>query len=280
MNCIWKNIIIVCAMFFGVCAFTTSCNNSNIDEQIVTDQNVTISFVVGVDDIAITRVGEGSEINKLLIAIYNEEGKFIAVDDTATTVANNKINGKLSFNLLYGHTYQAVFFAYNDETYSFSDSYKTIAFNFPDEPEKLDAFYKSTTFTATSETTIYETLTRQLMLLVFGIKNEYYVDNLSASVAINNVATSFNSLTGGASDDKDDKSDITFTFIPNGETKVPNNDNYTLLGMTYILPGEYTPTLSISVNGVLLKTFTLSATENKANTIYNYLCNIDLSGSN
>ncbi len=250
--------------------FTTACVQSDFDEPLLAGDTAKVSFNLGLDDQIVTRVGEGSNIDKLLVAVY-ENNTLVTSKIQDVSISNGYIiSGNLDFELLIGQTYKAVFFAYHDGAYSFEDDYKKISIaTYDTDPENVDAFHKCVEFTVTSQTTIKETLYRPFGLMVFGAKNENYKEGATATVALSGIATSFNSIAGtiGTTGEQ------TLSFTPNG-TKVPGNDNYTLLGMVYVLPGEnITPTLTLSVNGVAQDSKVLKTIKVEANKRYNFLGN-------
>ena len=110
---------------------TTSCLQSDFDEPLLAGDTVKVSFNVGVDNDMVTRVGEGGSINKLLVAIYKQDGTFVSADiDDAAVTTDSKINGDLSFELLRNQNYKAVFFAYNSTGYTVSSDSQTITANY------------------------------------------------------------------------------------------------------------------------------------------------------
>lgn len=229
------------AILLTATLLTTSCLQSDFDEPLLAGDTVKVSFNVGVDNDMVTRVGEGGNINKLLVAIYKQDGTFVSADIDDAEVDNNEISGNLSFELLRNQNYKAVFFAYNSTGYTVSSDFQTITANYGvgvSNPELLDAFRGAIDFTATANTSLSTTLTRAVALFVVGAKNENF-ESGNVTLSLPDAPTAINTLTG----DTSATSNISLTFTPNG-SKVDGNGNYTLLAMTYVLPGTITPTIT------------------------------------
>lgn len=230
------------AILLTATLLTTSCLQSDFDEPLLAGDTVKVSFNVGVDNDMVTRVGEGESIDKLLVAIYKQDETFVRAEIDNATVTDGKISGNLSFELLRNQNYKAVFFAYNSTGYTVSDDFQTITANYGvSNPEQLDAFRGAIDFTATANTSLSTTLTRAVALFVVGAKNENFESgNVTLSLP-SGAPTAINTLTGATSATSD--SDISLTFYPDG-SKVDGNDAYTLLAMTYVLPGTIQPTIT------------------------------------
>lgn len=232
------------AILLTATLLTTSCLQSDFDEPLLAGDTVKVSFNVGVDNDMVTRVGEGGSINSLLVAIYKQDETFVSADNIIDDVEVNggKISDKLSFELLRNQNYKAVFFAYNSAGYTVSSDRQTITANYGvgvSNPELLDAFRGAIDFTATANTSLSTTLTRAVALFVVGAKNENF-ESGDVTLLLKDAPTAFRTLTGKTTTEK---SDISLTFTPNG-SKVDGNDDYTLLAMTYVLPGKITPTIT------------------------------------
>lgn len=228
------------AILLTATLLTTSCLQSDFDEPLLAGDTVKVSFNVGVDNDMVTRVGEGGSINKLLVAIYKQDGTFVRAEkiDNAT-VTDGKISGNLDFELLRNQNYKAVFFAYNSTGYDVSSDSQTITANYGvSNPELLDAFRGAIDFTATANTSLSTTLTRAVALFVVGAKNENF-ESGEVTLSLPQAPTAINTLTGATSA----TSNISLTFTPDG-SKVDGNGNYTLLAMTYVLPGTIQPTIT------------------------------------
>ncbi len=218
---------------------TTSCLQSDFDEPLLAGDTVKVSFNVGVDNDMVTRVGEGESINSLLVAIYKENNDFVRAEIDDAVVDGGKISGNLDFELLRNQNYKAVFFAYNSTGYTVSSDFQTITANYSvSNPELLDAFRGAIEFTATANTSLSTTLTRAVALFVVGAKNENFKSG-NVTLSLPGAPTAFSTLTGATSD----TSNISLTFTPNG-SYVDGNNAYTLLAMTYVLPGTIQPTIT------------------------------------
>ncbi len=227
------------AILLTATLFTTSCLQSDFDEPLLAGDTVKVSFNVGVDNDMVTRVGEGGNINSLLVAIYKENNDFVSAEIDNATVTDGKISGNLDFELLRNQNYKAVFFAYNTTGYDVSDDFQTITANYGvSNPELLDAFRGAIEFTATANTSLSTTLTRAVALFVVGAKNENFKSG-DVTLSLPSAPTAFSTLTGATSD----TSNISLTFTPNG-SYVDGNNAYTLLAMTYVLPGTIQPTIT------------------------------------
>lgn len=226
------------AILLSATLLTTSCLQSDFDEPLLAGDTVKVSFNVGVDNDMVTRVGEGESIDKLLVAIYKGE-TFVSAEIDDATVTDGKISGNLSFELLRNQNYKAVFFAYNSTGYTVNSDFQTITANYSvSNPELLDAFRGAIEFTATANTSLSTTLTRAVALFVVGAKNENF-ESGNVTLSLPSAPTAINTLTGATSA----TNNISLTFTPNG-SKVDGNDDYTLLAMTYVLPGTIQPTIT------------------------------------
>ncbi len=227
------------AILLTATLLTTSCLQSDFDEPMLAGDTVKVSFNVGVDNDMVTRVGEGGSINSLLVAIYKQDGTFVSAEIDNATVTDGKISGNLDFELLRNQNYKAVFFAYNSTGYTVTDNFQTITANYGvSNPELLDAFRGAIDFTATANTSLSTTLTRAVALFVVGAKNENFKSG-DVTLSLPSAPTAFSTLTGATSD----TSNISLTFTPNG-SYVDGNNAYTLLAMTYVLPGTIQPTIT------------------------------------
>ncbi|MBP3497959.1 MAG: hypothetical protein J6K33_09015 [Alistipes sp.] len=227
------------AILLTATLLTTSCLQSDFDEPLLAGDTVKVSFNVGVDNDMVTRVGEGENINSLLVAIYKENNDFVSAEIDNATVTDGKISGNLDFELLRNQNYKAVFFAYNSTGYTVNSDFQTITANYSvSNPELLDAFRGAIDFTATANTSLSTTLTRAVALFVVGAKNENF-ESGEVTLSLPGAPTAFSTLTGATSD----TNNISLTFTPNG-SKVDGNNAYTLLAMTYVLPGTIQPTIT------------------------------------
>lgn len=229
------------AILLSATLLTTSCLQSDFDEPLLAGDTVKVSFNVGVDNDMVTRVvGDGTKIDSLLVAIYRADSTFVSAEIDKAEVKNGKISGNLSFELLRNQNYKAVFFAYNSTGYDVSDDFQTITANYSvSNPEQLDAFRGAIDFTAIANTSLSTTLTRAVALFVVGAKNDNFKSG-DVTLSLPGATTAFRTLTGKTTTEK---SDISLTFTPDG-SKVDGNGDYTLLAMTYVLPGEIQPTIT------------------------------------
>ena len=253
------------AILLSATLLTTSCLQSDFDEPLLAGDTVKVSFNVGVDNDMVTRVGEGESIDKLLVAIYKQDGTFVRAEIDDAEVDNGEISGNLDFELLRNQNYKAVFFAYNSTGYTVSDDSQTITANYSvSNPEQLDAFRGTIDFTATANTSLSTTLTRAVALFVVGAKNENF-ESGNVTLSLPGAPTAINTLTGATSA----TSNISLTFTPDGSSKADENGNYTLLAMTYVLPGTIQPTIT-TVDGDKQVANAITFTANKR---YNLLGN-------
>lgn len=237
------------AILLTATLLTTSCLQSDFDEPLLAGDTVKVSFNVGVDNDMVTRVvGKGGSINSLLVAIYNKQDEtFVSadiIDDVE--VEGSTISGDLSFELLRNQNYKAVFFAYNSTGYTVTNNSQTITANYGvgvSNPELLDSFRGVIEFTATANTSLSTTLTRAVALFVVGAKNENFEGKSGSEVTLllPQAPTTFSTLTGKTTTEK---SDISLTFTTDVDKKVDGNNAYTLLAMTYVLPGTIQPTIT------------------------------------
>lgn len=271
-----KYILTIAAALSCTTLLTTSCLQSDFDEPLLAGDTAKVSFSLGLDDEITTRAGEGNSIDQLLVAVYNNStGELVGANNTEAQIVNgNQIKGNFTVELLVGQEYKAVFFAHHDGAYTFSEDYKTISiatYNV-DNPEYLDAFYGTKTFSVVaSKNTISHELKRPFGLLVFGVKEDNFMENSTAEIKLDGVPTSFNALDGEVSTSTTTQ---TLNFTPDSTIKVGDNyQGYVLLGMAYVLPSKVTPTLTLSVGGVPQDAKTLNLIDIVANKRYNLLGN-------
>ncbi|MBQ5844977.1 MAG: hypothetical protein IIW52_09015 [Alistipes sp.] len=271
-----KYILTIAAALSCTTLLTTSCLQSDFDEPLLAGDTAKVSFSLGLDDEITTRAGEGNSIDQLLVAVYNNStGELVGANNTEAQIVNgNQIKGNFTIELLVGQSYQAVFFAHHDGAYTFSEDYKTISiatYNV-DNPEYLDAFYGTKTFSVVaSKNTISHELKRPFGLLVFGVKEDNFMENSTAEIKLEGVPTSFNALDGTVSTSTTTQ---TLNFTPDSTIKVGDNyQGYVLLGMAYVLPSTVTPTLTLSVGGVPQDSKSLNPIAIVANKRYNLLGN-------
>ena len=218
----------------------TSCQQSDFDEPLLDGETVMVSFNSSIDNQALTRAWDGTNVDKLYFELYVDQSRIERQEFNVTD--GNIVNFKIE--LLKNMTYTAVFWAQNSncEVYSkdnlsnISIDYSKISSDFS-AISNCDAFHAACTFTVNQETIkngVDVKLTRPFALIIAGV-NDF--TSGATSITVSDVATKFNAFNYEASEGESK----TFNFSPNGTTTVPGK-SHKMIGMAYVLPLKDTVT--------------------------------------
>ena len=218
----------------------TSCQQSDFDEPLLDGETVMVSFNSSIDNQALTRAWDGTNVDKLYFELYVDQSRIERKEFDVTD--GNIVNFKIE--LLKNMTYTAVFWAqksdckvYNKEKLNdIRIDYSKISSDFS-AVSNCDAFHAACTFTVNQETIkngVDVKLTRPFALIIAGV-NDF--TSGATSITVSDVATKFNAFNYEASEGESK----TFNFTPDGNTTVPVK-SHKMIGMAYVLPLRNTAT--------------------------------------
>ena len=245
----------------------TSCQQSDFDEPLLDGETVMVSFNSSIDNQALTRAWDGTNVDKLYFELYVDQSRIERKEFNVTD--GNIVNFKIE--LLKNMTYTAVFWAqksdcevYNKEKLNdIRIDYSKISSDFS-TISNCDAFHAAFPFTvdqATIENGVDVKLTRPFALIIAGV-NDF--TSGATSISVSDVATKFNAFNYEASEGESK----TFNFLPNGTTKVPGK-SHKMIGMAYVLPLKDTVTTVTVTTPSKVSSINLEKLE--ANKKYNIL---------
>ena len=248
----------------------TSCQQSDFDEPLLDGETVMVSFNSSIDNQALTRAWDGTNVDKLYFELYVDESRIERKEFNVTD--GNIVNFKIE--LLKNMTYTAVFWAQKSdcEVYSkgnlseISIDYGKVSSDFS-AISNCDAFHAAFPFTvdqATIENGVDVKLTRPFALVVAGVND--IASGTATSITVSDVATKFNAFNYEASEGESK----TFNFTTDG-TKVPGK-SHKMIGMAYVLPLQDTATtITVTVNTTPSKESSITLEKLEANKRYNIL---------
>ncbi len=218
----------------------TTCQQSDFDEPLLDGETVMVSFNSSIDNQALTRAWDGTNVDKLYFELYVDQSRIERKEFDVTD--GNIVNFKIE--LLKNMTYTAVFWAqksdckvYNKEKLNdIRIDYSKISSDFS-AVSNCDAFHAACTFTVNQETIkngVDVKLTRPFALIIAGV-NDF--TSGATSITVSDVATKFNAFNYEASEGESK----TFNFTPDGNTTVPVK-SHKMIGMAYVLPLRNTAT--------------------------------------
>ena len=213
----------------------TSCSN---DEEMASEETVQVSFSTELPKRIGTRANATDlNVNKVVCAVF-ENGQEISALRKDIEIQDD---GAIVFapRLIKGRTYDVVFWAYKDGSYSVNklEEITRIA----DKPEAdYDAFTHSEKITVSSSDSKTITLTRPLAQLNIGVTEDDWntvVDKFGMTpntmiITLNGKST-FNALTGEA---VDNDGTITYTLNCSGNDLIVNSTTYRSIASCYVLP--------------------------------------------
>ena len=264
----------------AVVVAAVSCNKEGNEPE---GKMAVLSYEVNLSEVATKAFGDGSTVDKLACAIYDDE----------TLYANDKVDkadGKFTYtpSLYYGKTYTVVFFAYKDGAYAVSDDLKAITRS--SNGEAADAFtYKETvkinadgTLTidgaAKSETASNHsvTLTRPFAQLNIGTESLDDMNNVGATavkVTLVGCAANYSALDGASGTTTITYTSTVSVFSANKFTV--NSNEYSLVSLNYLFAADnVTATIEVLRGEELIRTITMDSVPLKANEKTNIYGNL------
>ena len=229
-----KKLFLVLAAAFAMVA----CQ-SDINEVGVAGGEVDVTFEVGTPTRAYS---DGTTATRLQYAIYDETGaELTALTKTDATI---NITATVSFKLVTGNKYTAIFWADNDDApYTVNLGAKTMTVDYTGvacNNEKLDAFYAKHEFTVKGAQTETIELRRPFAQLNIGT-NDYaaateagYTPEYSA-VTVKNIFSTLNLWDGSV----DNAVEVNFDYAQIAKSETFPVTGYQYLAMNYLLvPAE------------------------------------------
>ena len=168
----------------------------------------TLSFTVGEPGVSATRaIGDGTSVDALYYAVYDDNGNFIA--DLADNKVGTTFPTTVEITLAKGQTYKIAFWAQDKDCNAYSfDQYgdiKNIYINYTglNNDESRDAFFKTIDHKVVGDIALDVTLERPFAQINLGVTQEDWDNAAKAGIyvaqsklVINNAATELNLFDG------------------------------------------------------------------------------------
>lgn len=243
-------------LFLGMFAaagmlFATSCSNDELDA-VQSGNEAQVTFSLGLEGgIATRAISDGQTANRLVYAVFDEEGTRITTIDKVDKEASFPTTENIT--LAKGQTYKVAFWAQNSATSAYvldDDMNLTIDYtNSANNDENRDAFFKTVEFTVTGSTSIDVELKRPFAQINVGVTKADWdaavasgITVAKSSVVIENAATKLNLLDGTVSGEAEVVS-YELANIPSDPAILQVDtdgdgikEDYNWLSMSYILP--------------------------------------------
>ena len=209
-------------------------------------ESATLTFTIGEEGAATRAIGDGTTVNELIWAVYDENGQNIL---DLNGEKSTSFPTQVKITLAKGQTYSIAFWAQNSavNAYTFDPANHKIAIDYAgvNNDEARDAFFKTVQHTVTGDIALDVTLERPFAQINLGVTKEDWdaaetagitVEN--SKVVIENAATSldlFDGTVGGEA-----KVEYTLSAIPTEDLLADFDDNdidevYKYLSLSYIL---------------------------------------------
>lgn len=262
--------IVIAAMAMAA----VSCAQSGADMPIVDEnQSIDVVFQPTLDGVAAMRVGEAAYIDKLFVEVYMDDykvGDRLSYDVVGGAIAD------FSLALIADQRYTILFWAQDKDSsaYDITD-FRDIKIDYTanasfEQFEMRDVFCTAISFTVTAQTARQRvSLFRPFALLSVGTKSSNYnsaITGQSCKLELKDIPTSYNLFNGKAGT----KADVELTFDIDGR-KVADYNDYTLLGVSYLLPAEELNLTVTTTVGANQKQITTVQPALEANKRYNIL---------
>ena len=240
MKKIFSSIMMVAAVLFAA-----SCTSEDLTQN-ESGENVKVSFSLGLEGISTRAISDGSGVNKLAYAVFDEAGKRIS----GIEAKNEEVTfpATVELTLVKDKKYKVAFWAQNKacSAYSVDKEAMTVTVDYAsikeNNDEKRDAFFKTVDVTVKGSTSIDVELKRALAQINVGVTAEDWeaAKKAGATIAtsesfIKKAASSLNVLTGATANLVD--VEYTAAAIP-AEDLVVEGNTYKWLSMSYILVGD------------------------------------------
>lgn len=240
MKKIFSSIMMVATVLFAA-----SCTSEDLTQN-ESGENVKVSFSLGLEGISTRAISDGSGVNKLAYAVFDEAGKRIS----GIEAKNEEVTfpATVELTLVKDKKYKVAFWAQNKacSAYSVDKEAMTVTVDYAsikeNNDEKRDAFFKTVDVTVKGSTSIDVELKRALAQVNVGVTAEDWeaAKKAGATIAtseafIKKAASSLNVLTGKTGN----LVDVVYTAaaIP-AEDLVVEGNTYKWLSMSYILVGD------------------------------------------
>lgn len=213
----------------------------------------TLSFTVGEPGVSATRaIGDGTSVDALYYAVYDDKGNFIA--DLAGNKVGTTFPTTVEITLAKGQTYKIAFWAQDKDcgAYSFGQygDIENIYINYAglNNDESRDAFFKTIDHKVVGDIALDVTLERPFAQINLGVTQEDWDNAAKAGIyvaqsklVINNAATELNLFDGKVQDPT--SVEYALANIPTQTLEVDLNKDgvkeaYKYLSLSYILVAD------------------------------------------
>ncbi len=213
----------------------------------------TLSFTVGEPGVSATRaIGDGTSVDALYYAVYDDKGNFIA--DLADNKVGTTFPTTVEITLAKGQTYKIAFWAQDKDcgAYSFGQygDIKNIYIDYDglNNDESRDAFFKTIDHKVVGDIALDVTLERPFAQINLGVTQEDWDNAAKAGIyvaqsklVINNAATELNLFDGKVQDPT--SVEYALANIPTETLEVDLNKDgvkeaYKYLSLSYILVAD------------------------------------------
>ena len=213
----------------------------------------TLSFTVGEPSVSATRaIGDGTSVDALYYAVYDDKGNFIA--DLAGNKVGTTFPTTVEITLAKGQTYKIAFWAQDKDcnAYSFGQygDIENIYINYAglNNDESRDAFFKTIDHKVVGDIALDVTLERPFAQINLGVTQEDWDNAAKAGIyvaqsklVINNAATELNLFDGKVQDPT--SVEYALANIPTQTLEVDLNKDgvkeaYKYLSLSYILVAD------------------------------------------
>ena len=232
-------------MMVAAVLFAASCTSEDLTQN-ESGENVKVSFSLGLEGISTRAISDGSGVNKLAYAVFDEAGKRIS----GIEAKNEEVTfpATVELTLVKDKKYKVAFWAQNKacSAYGVDKEAMTVTVDYAsinaNNDETRDAFFKTVDVTVKGSTSIDVELKRALAQINVGVTAEDWeaAKKAGATIAtsesfIKKAASSLNVLTGKTGNLVD--VEYTAAAIP-AEDLVVDGNTYKWLSMSYILVGD------------------------------------------
>ena len=244
---------------------TGACNKAEVEHE---GSAVTLDYTVSLAEAATKAIGDGTTVNKMVYAIFNEGGAQVGENNIV-----DKVGNQFSFSpaLYYGQTYTIALFAYKEGAYNVDD---IKAITRTQNGEAADAFSYTETIKITDngklsingETPVaneprYVRLTRPVAQLAIGTEDNDFENFRVTSVEV--TVKGYDVASYNAKENKCNKaeapSDLTYVmnvsdFTSNDPFTVGSNTyKYKYVSVNYLFPTEGVSTEVLKTVVITLK---------------------------
>lgn len=252
---------------------TGACNKAEVEHE---GSAVTLDYTVSLAEAATKAIGDGTTVNKLTYAIFDENGKQVKKD------VIDKVGNQFSFSpaLYYGQTYTIALFAYKEGAYNVDD---IKAITRTQNGEAADAFSYTETIKITDNGKLsinggtpvaneprYVKLTRPVAQLAIGTEDNDFENFRVTSVEV--TVKGYDVASYNAKENKCNKAEApsALTYVMNA-SDFTSNDPFTVGSNTYkykyVSVNYLFPTEGVSTEVLKTVVITLKKGSNLVRTI-------------